>query len=157
MSKDFAPDIMIGVNAGGDPEVPVEDNILSQVKNIVVASREYTMPSEKDILITPNISQFGVFEFGRVKAAIDSGYAATMRKMDKIKASISRRQSAEEMKKKRSDFHVAQEDIFIDKIIVKGLTEAQAKYVKNVLNPGNDCISLEQLKKSFFRLYRMIM
>ncbi|MEO7872121.1 MAG: patatin-like phospholipase family protein [Bacteroidia bacterium] len=152
MSRDFSPDIMIGVNAGGDPEVPVEDNILSQMKNIVVASREYVMPSDSDILISPNIGQFGVFEFGKAKAAIDSGYIATIRKMDKIKEVISRRVSEQELKMKRDNFLANQPPVFIDKIIVNGLTESQAFSVKKNLNPTNDCISLSELKKAFFKL-----
>jgi NTE family protein len=152
MSRDFAPDIMIGVNAGGDPEVPVEDNVLSQVKNIVVASREYVMPSDKDILISPNINQFGVFEFGKAKAAVDSGYVSAMRKMDKIKEAIARRVTEQELKKKRDDFLANQPPVFVDKIIVNGLSETQSVYVKKILNPANDCISIAQLKKSFFKL-----
>jgi NTE family protein len=152
MTKDFAPDIIIGVNAGGDPEVPLEDNVLSQVKNIVVAAHDYTLPSDKDIMISPNINKFGVFEFNKAKAAIDSGYAATMRKMSLIKAAISRRTSAEQMKAKRDSFILDQPPIYVDKIIVKGVTGSQAEYVRKILNSSNECITLEQLKKSFFKL-----
>ena len=152
MERDFSPDIMIGVNAGGDPEVPVEESVLSQVRNIVVSARDYKMPSENDILISPDINQFGVFEFSRVKAAIDSGYAAAMRKMDKIKSSITRRVSAKDLKSKREAFLGNKQPIFIDNIIIHGLTEPQSVYVKKILNPGNDCISLVQLKKAFFKL-----
>lgn len=152
MTTDFAPDIMIGVNAGGTTEIPVEDNVLSQMKNIIVAVREYKMPSEKDIMISPNIDNFGVFEFDEAKAAIDSGYAATMRKMDVIKAAISRKVSAEEMKAKREKFLAGNKNIFIDKIIVNGVTTSQAEYIHKILNSGNECISLDNLRTSFFKL-----
>ncbi|MEP7167930.1 MAG: patatin-like phospholipase family protein [Bacteroidota bacterium] len=152
MTRNFSPDIMIGVNAGGDPEVPVEDNVLSQVRNIVVASRDYSMPSATDILISPNINQFGVFEFSRVRDAIDSGYVAAMREMPKIKEIILRRVSVEELKAKRDAFGSKQAPIYIDKITVIGLTGQQAIYVRKTLNPKNDCISIEELKKAFFKL-----
>lgn len=152
MQKDFSPDIMIGVNAGGDPEVPVEDNVLSQVKSIIVSPHDYKMQSDKDFLITPSINNFGVFDFDKLKAAIDSGYVATMRKMNSIKAAVARRITAEELKQKRNDFLNNQSPIYIDKIIVNGVSGSQANYVRKVLNSTNECVSILELKKSFFKL-----
>ncbi len=152
MKSTFSPDIIIGVNAGGDPEIPVDDNVLSQVKSILIPNKNYFLSGPEDILITPSISRFGVFEFKQIQAAIDSGYAATMRKMDQIKKAIVVRRSPEEVNLKRQKLHENLIPVFIDKTHVTGLRSDQEAYVQSVINPTNECIPIGELKKSFFKL-----
>lgn len=152
MNETFHPDLIIGVNAGGDPDVPADDNVLSQVKSIIIPDRNYAMPNPGDILISPGISTFGVFEFRHVKSAIDSGYAAAMRKMWLIKKAIAARITFAELDQKRKEFLSGHPPLFCDKINITGLRADQADYVRKVINPRNECISMEQLKKSFFKL-----
>lgn len=152
MASEFNPDIIIGVNGAGDPEVAAEDNVLSQVKNILVATQKNEMPSEKDIYIQPDINSISVFDFSKAQASIDSGYAATMRMMDLIRSRISRRVTPEELRQKRQSFLRGQPPVFIDKIHVIGLNKQQANYCVAVLNPHNECISLQDFKTTYFRL-----
>lgn len=152
MRDEFNPDIIIAVNAAGDPEIPSDDNLLSQIKNIFVATEDTRLLRDSDLLILPNINSISVFQFEYAQAAIDSGYMAAMRMMPLIKERIGRRVSESEMEQKREIFRSGQHPVFIDRIFVNGLNVQQQAYVRKVLNPSNDCISLNELKKRFFLL-----
>jgi NTE family protein len=152
MLSEFNPDIVIAVNAAGEPEIPSDDNLLSQVKNILVASQDIRHLRPEDILIEPNINQISVFQFEQTQMAIDSGYAAAMRLMPLIKARIQRRVSHEERQQLRKNFLKDQPAVSIDRIYVKGVRPSQQKYIINTLNPTNACISMAELKRKFYRL-----
>ena len=152
MLRDFNPDIIIGVSAAGLPELPGEGNFLSQLKTMIQQTTLYDVPRDQDILIEPAISDIGTFEFGSIQSAIDSGYAITKRMMPEIKASISRQADTVALASRRK---LLQESFFsptIDRIFVYGVNEDQAAYIRAVLNPRNQCLNLQQLKKNWFKL-----
>ena len=152
MKEEFAPDVIIAVNSAGEPELPSDDNILSQMKNILVAVEDSKMLSDTDVLIEPGINNISVFDFRKTQQAIDSGYAATMRMMDLIKSRIARRTNPEELKQKRDSFKNEQKEVLIDRIFVSGLSGQQAEYVKTIINPRNEIFGLSELRRNFFIL-----
>lgn len=152
MLNDFNPDIIIAVNAAGDPEIPSDDNVLSQVKNILVAIEDSRLLRNQDILIEPDITNISVFDFEKSQASIDSGYKAVIKLMPMIKERIKRRITPEELLEKRQDFLKNQNPIEVDRIEVYGLRPSQTNYIRNVLNPSNDCITIHELRRKFFRL-----
>ncbi|MBL7914030.1 MAG: patatin-like phospholipase family protein [Bacteroidia bacterium] len=152
MLKEFNPDVIIGVNAGSYPDIPYEENVWSMFKTMVVQATNYSVPRENDVLINPMVDDVGLFDFNDVKAAIDSGYAETIRNMDAIKSRIGYRRSAEQLKEKRTSFRGDLGQITIDKIHATGITLNQEQYVRNILNRNNDCLDLNQIKPSYFKL-----
>lgn len=153
MTKEFNPDLMIGVSAAGITDIPSEGNFLSQLKTMIVQTTKYTMPREQDILIEPNIKSISVFEFQLIKNAIDSGYAEGLKMIPLIRSRIGNRMADNEgLRLKRSKFNNSGFNISIDQIFVYGVNEDQASYIKTVLNPRNQCINLQQLKKEWFKL-----
>ena len=83
---------------------------------------------------------------------IDSGYVTTIRNIEVIKENISRRANHEDIKRKRQEFKDRAQPIVIDKIAASGINTRQEKYVKNILNPNNDCLEISDLKDSYFKL-----
>ncbi len=152
MLKEFNPDVIIGVNAGSYPDIPYEENVWSMFKAMVVQATNYSVPRENDVLINPMVDDVGLFDFNDVKAAIDSGYAETIRNMDAIKSRIGYRRTAEQLKEKRTSFRGDLGQITIDKIHATGITLNQEQYVRNILNRNNDCLDLNQIKPSYFKL-----
>ncbi len=152
MLKDFNPDIIIGVSAAGFPEVPSEGNFLSQLKTMIVHTTRYTVPREQDILIEPDIKNMGSFDFNEIKEAIDSGYAATLRLIPSIQASIATRADTAAIQSKRFKLQHSSFNVTIDKIFVYGVNAQQGDYIRAVLNPRNQCLNLQQLKEGWFTL-----
>jgi NTE family protein len=104
-------------------------------------------------LIEPNIKNISTFEFESIKTAIDSGYAAGLKMVPLIRARIGNRTADNEMLRlKRSKFKNSGFNITIDQIFVYGVNDDQATYIKTVLNPRNQCITIQQLRKEWFKL-----
>jgi len=153
MQKDFNPDVIVGVNAGGYMEVPVENNLLNQFRTMLVQTTHYTVNRDSDILIAPDVGRYDVFDFRHSKAAIDSGYWETMKSMEKIKNHVKRRTAEGEMMYRRDKFLRGMHGVVIDKIRVKGLNERQSEYIRRRLKPNaNTLIDLNQLRQTYFKL-----
>jgi NTE family protein len=153
MQKDFNPDVIIGVNAGGYMEVPIENNLINQFRTMLVQTTHYTVNRDSDVLVVPNVGRYDVFDFRDTKSVIDSGYNETIRNIDRIRKSISRRTSHEEVTLKRDRFLSGMHGVVIDKIHVKGLNDRQSEYIRRRLKPNaNTLIDLNQLRRTYFKL-----
>lgn len=152
MLNEFNPDIMIGVNVSGGPDILNEGNFFSQLKNMIIQSQHTTLPGNTDILITPNVSDMGVFDFSNFKAVVDSGYAAAMLQMPYIKSVIAKRVYAEELTNRRNEYVKNFPPLVVDSIIITGVTASKAAYITRVLNPEHRPLKLKQLKQRFFKL-----
>lgn len=151
MFEDFYPDFMIGSNVSGNNPPPNEDNLLSQIKSMMQSKSDYTIMCEAGVLIEPK-TDVGLFNFNNVEAVIDSGYVATMRQMDFIKAHVERRISSPELSDKRKAYLSKETKIIFDNIYIEGLNKKQSEYARRVLLHKNKLVSLEDIKAGYFRL-----
>src|SRR5688572_19767144 len=152
MINDFNPDFIIGVNAGSYDNIPFEENFVSMFKTMLIQTTAYAVPRENDIMLTPVVSSIGVFDFRDMKAAIDSGYQATMAQMDVIKSRIANHISPKEFDERRTTFRSKFHPLIIDEIHATGINSKQESYVRKILNYSNECLSIEQLRQPYFRL-----
>jgi len=133
MSKDFDPEFVIGSNVASVVEPPKEDDLLSQVRNMITNQSDYSLHAENGVLIEPS-SELGVFDFDAIDQQIESGYMSTMMYMDEILQSVSRRRPGKELTEMRSRFKSNEPKKSIGKIIVEGdLSEKQKAYVSSTL------------------------
>lgn len=151
MYRDFLPDIIIGVNFTDTAAPPDQDDPISQLKTMILNRAETSIICENGILIEPSAS-IGVFDFGKAAKIIQEGYDATMAVMDSIKLAIGDRVSDSVLLNRRIAFRKKLKPILFDRIIVKGLSENQAKYIKSALLRKNEVIDIEELQKRYFRL-----
>ena len=97
------PDIIIGSNVSGKVSPPDEDNLISQLKSMLINRMDYDVQCPNGILIEPKVNS-STFDFSNPKAQIDSGYVATIRQIETIKNRITRRVDTTELSKKRKHF-----------------------------------------------------
>jgi NTE family protein len=152
MTDIFHPQVVIGSNASALPDIPMEGNFLTQLKTMITQTTIYQVPSENDFLIEPDIKYIGSFDFDFIEAAIDSGYTTTLRRINDIRKAVTDSLTVEALALKRQKFKETVLPITVDQIYIHGINERQAYYVRNVLNPTNDCISIVELKEAFFKL-----
>jgi NTE family protein len=151
MYRDFYPDYIIGSNVAGKWVAPDEDNLISQLRAMMMSETNFTSPCEDGVIIAPNVNNVGLLEFDRL-ALIDSGYVATMRSMNKIKASVARRVDPAELAKKRAVFKGKEKDLVFENISVTGVNANQTFFIKKSIRHAYRQIPLEKLKKEYFRL-----
>ncbi len=152
MQTSFNPDVIIGVNTGSYTDLTYEDNIFSLFKTMVIQTTSYTLPRPGDILVNPDVMSIEVFGFDQLKAAIDSGYYATIRKLPEIRKQINRQINHEDIIQRRQQFTSQLHNIEIDQVKASGINQRQERYVKKVLNPDNECLQINDLKADYFKL-----
>jgi NTE family protein len=152
MMQTYNPDIIVGSSVGNDEEVVIEDNLLSQVRTMIVQRpTNYNVPRKTDILIVP-LSNVGLFDFEDAKAAIKAGYEATLKQMPHILQSIKVRVYADSLQLKRAAFFENQPSIEVDQITVNGVNAKQKEFVINTLKQQNGKLIPYHLSRNYLRL-----
>lgn len=85
MRKDFHPDIIIGSTVSANPGQPQENNLMSQMENMIMQKTDYTIPEDEGIVMTFKYKDVNLLDFDRFKELHDIGYNRTISLMDSIK------------------------------------------------------------------------
>ncbi|HEU4716489.1 MAG TPA: patatin-like phospholipase family protein [Bacteroidia bacterium] len=154
MYDDFFPDFIIGSNVASPFLEPDEDNLYSQVRAMLTSRTDFDPKCENGIVVEPNADWLGLFDFDNPQQIIDSGYYATMRKMDSIKVAVQRRSDPSVLAAKRAMFRAKMPRIVFDNIDIEGpgLKKRQEAYVRRMLRHRNRFVDIETLKPGYFRL-----
>ncbi len=154
MYTDFYPDFIIGSNVASEFQNPDEDNLISQIRAIVTSKTDFDPRCENGIVIEPNADWLGLFDFENTKRVIDSGYVATMRKIENIKLSIVRRSDPAQLTAARAAFIAKEPKLVFDNIEIegKGMKKRQVAYVSRLLTHRDQYVELDKLKPGYFRL-----
>lgn len=152
MLDEFYPDIIIGVNASGANDLYTDENIIAQVRMMMTTPTVYTVYCENGIFIEPQTDKFGLFDFRNPDPVINAGYEAAKARLKEIETYVQRRTSKEELKERRKNFRSGGPQILIDEVEVRGINDNQAEYVKRIIKPKDEPLSMSQLRESYFRL-----
>ncbi len=151
MYDDFYPDFIIGSTVAGNSHSPDEDDIVSQIKSMLLIKTKFEVPCEAGIVIKPKTT-VSLFDFNNPQPTIDSGYVETMRRIDFIKKNIARRADPAEVAAKRKAFRSKIPPQVFDKIYIEGLNNKQSEYARKILQRKSKQISFEDIKGGYFRL-----
>jgi NTE family protein len=152
MYDEFFPDIIIGSNVSDRLEPPDPDNVISQIKNMLLRRDDFSIICENGILIEPKATA-GTFDFSGIADIIAVGYEATMAKMDTIKMNIERRESAESLAARRAIFNAKKPALSIDEIEIRGLSKrSQIQYVRRILGERKGPVMVDKLVPRYFRI-----
>lgn len=153
MQKEFSPDFIIGSNVSEVAAAPDDDDLYLQLRSLLMNQAEFNPIGENGVLIEP-WSDVNIFSFDNAKRLIDSGYAAGMRAIPKIKKQLSRKSNSSELAIKRLRYRKFQdqENIIFDSLVVAGCNTSQCSFVQKSLFYKKEPFTLKQLKKRYFRL-----
>jgi len=157
MYNEFLPDYIIGCNVSYNEPPPVEDDLMSQVRNMFSSHSNYSLPCQSGIIIEPQLDEeVGTFEFDKIQQAIQIGYDATIAKIDSIKMFVKTRVTKEELLKSRELYATTKIKMNITDINAIGLEEEQAGYIENKLlkSKKQEVLEYPELKKRYLRLYQ---
>ena len=154
MCSDFNPDFIIGSSVATSMEPPNDQDPFSQIKNMMVSKTIYNIDCQSGVVINPN-SNNGTFNFSKAEAAIDSGYAATIRNIDIIKQAVSRKIDTTERQAIRNAFNEKKSVLKYDSLSISGLSDKQEKYIRNTIGTINATHTLDSasMHKGFFKLH----
>lgn len=154
IDKDFFPDFIIGSNVvgpGGSSELS-EDDLIGQIKTMVMSPTNYEPICENMVIITPVIST-SLFDFTDNARTLKEGEIAAQRLMDTIKMYSPRFVPKSEVEEKRKAFKAKIEPLDFENVYVTGLKKLPRQYVQKLLRKKRkDTLSLGFVKKRFFKI-----
>lgn len=153
MYNDFLPDLIIGSNVSGNVKAPDEDNLRSQLLNMIVVQQDFTIKCANGIIINPD-PQISTFDFTDSQKAIKSGYDITIANIDSILKMIPVRSTKEKIQQERMAFRKTFKPTTFKNITIQGLNEKQSDFVKKtILNKKDSSLTIEELKPRYFRIF----
>jgi NTE family protein len=152
MYEDFLPDYIIGSNVSSNFAKPDEDNILSQIKAIIVDDTEYSISCDNSILIEPEATDFSLFDFDNNQKLIQIGYDATINEISSLERDIQRRVDQTKLIEKRRIYKNKLPQLIFEDIEVEGLKDSQNKYIRKTLRFKGDTLSADKLKPEYIKV-----
>lgn len=156
--REFKPDVIIGSNVASKiyNKYPYEKDdklINNSLLFMLLDKSDPSQISETGVYIEPNLGDYTAFDFPKAKALIDSGYYATIKKIEEIKSKISERESKSDKNLKREDFHRKEKPLIFGHINFHGYNSKQRRYIRKLFKfkEGNT-LTIEEIKKGYFKM-----
>ena len=153
MRDDFHPDIIIGSVVSTNPTKPKENDLMSQIENMVMQKTDYSIPDSMGILMTFKYDNVSLMDFQRIDELHDIGYNRTISMMDSIKSRIQRRVNLDNIRLRRMVYRSNYPELRFKNIIIDGANPQQQAYIKKEFHSSdNKEFTYEDLKEGYFRL-----
>lgn len=153
MRDDFHPDIIIGSVVATNPTKPKENDLMSQIENMVMQKTDYSIPDSEGIVMTFKYDDVNLMDFQRINELHDIGYNRTMSMMDSIKSRIHRRVNLDNIRLRRFVYKSNYPELRFKNILIEGANAQQQAYIKKEFHASDDKeFTYEDVKRGYFRL-----
>ena len=153
MREDFKPEVIIGSVVAANPGKPKENDLMSQLENMIMQKTDYTLPDSLGIIMTFKYDDVSLLDFDRLQELHDIGYNRTISLMDSIKGHIHRRVSAENVRLRRLVYRSNLPQFRFRDIYIEGANPQQQAYIKKEFHDeDHEVFTYEDLKRGYFRL-----
>lgn len=153
MREDFKPEVIIGSVVAANPGKPKENDLMSQLENMIMQKTDYTLPDSLGIIMTFKYDDVSLLDFDRLQELHDIGYNQTISLMDSIKGRIHRRVSAENVRLRRLVYRSNLPQFRFRDIYIEGANPQQQAYIKKEFHDeDHEVFTYEDLKRGYFRL-----
>ena len=151
--RDFDPDFIIGSKAVRNFKSPNADDVISQMQNMLMRKADFSVDSARGIIIETNSGDENVFQFQKIEAYIDSGYAAAMRSIPMIKRRIKAERTPGDLEEKRRAFRSREPEPVIGNVMISGVNDKQKHYFrKSIRSQPGGSVNSETFRKQYVRL-----
>ena len=153
MREDFRPGVIIGSVVAANPSKPKENDLMSQLENMIMQKTDYTLPDSLGIIMTFKYDDVSLLDFDRLQELHDIGYNRTISLMDSIKGRIHRRVNAENVRLRRLVYRSNLPQFRFRDIYIEGVNPQQQAYIKKEFHDeDHEVFTYEDLKRGYFRL-----
>jgi len=154
MINDFNPDFVIGVQVSANNEKPTEDDIVTQVFNMIQDQSNYEIPEGVNgIMLVPDVLNANSLDFSKVDTLVKRGYDEAIKQMPKILASIRRTNPKYLVDQKRAEFKAKMPHLVFDKLNIKGLKKSHQSFEEYSFKRfREDTLSLDKTRTEFYKL-----
>lgn len=153
MREDFQPEVIIGSVVAANPGKPKENDLMSQLENMIMQKTDYTLPDSLGVIMTFKYDDVSLLDFDRLQELHDIGYNRTVSLMDSIKSRIYRRVNAENVRLRRLVYRSNLPQFRFKDIYIEGANPQQQAYIKKEFHDEDqEVFTYEDLKRGYFRL-----
>lgn len=153
MREDFHPDFIIGSAVAANPSKPQENDLMSQLENMIMQKTDYSIPDSLGLVMNFKYDDVNLLDFDRLQELHDIGYNRAISMMDSIKMRVHRRVSAENVKLRRMVYKTTLPELRFRDIYIDGANERQQAYIRKEFHDNSyDVFTYEDLKRGYFRL-----
>ena len=153
MREDFRPGVIIGSVEAANTSKPKENDLMSQLENMIMQKTDYTLPDSLGIIMTFKYDDVSLLDFDRLQELHDIGYNRTISLMDSIKGRIHRRVNAENVRLRRLVYRSNLPQFRFRDIYIEGANPQQQAYIKKEFHDeDHEVFTYEDLKRGYFRL-----
>ena len=153
MREDFHPDVIIGSVVAANPGKPKENNLMSQLENMIMQKTDYSIPDSLGIVMTFKYDDVNLLDFDRLQELHDIGYNRTLNMMDSIKSRVHRRVNADNVRLRRLVFGVICLNSVSGILLLKGrILNSKPTSKKKFHDEEHEVFTYEDLKRGYFRL-----
>jgi len=148
--EEFDVDYIIASNVSAQLDDPSEDNLVSQVKNILIRESNFQLDCSEGIIIQSEVDDIGTFNFNQNDEIIARGYESTIAAIDSIKLHLNY-DTAYDIEEKRNAFRSKIPALKFKEAYIEGLHPVQEKYFRREVKQ-DDGFTLQSLEAAYFRL-----
>jgi NTE family protein len=155
MQNDFNPDFIIGVSVSAADTKPIQNDIYSQLEDMIIQNNDYSVPAKDAVKIQVPVLDFGVLDFPAAKEIYSIGYKTGLSMVDSIKKRVRATEPFENVTRRRASFAKATPEVTFDSVKVTGATPSQTRYL-TYLFEGEDIrrphpITLPEAQDAYYR------
>lgn len=156
MEKEFNPDYIIGSSVTDNPTLDADNkaNPMPLLETLIMDETKYEIPDNKGILIDFHLSDVGLLDFHRLKELEQMGYDSTKARIKEIKERVKRYRDPYSLTKKREEYLEKEKDLLFQTITIRGVSEAQRKYLYKSLYAGRKkkALDMNAFQRAYFKL-----
>lgn len=152
MMNSFHPDVVIGSKTVKNAERPDEEDVLSQIENMLMRNTDFTMPEENGILIETKFENVGLFDFEQADSLIEKGKQKAEEKMEIILEMVNRRMDKKELDKRRKNYRENLPDFKICGVSVQGINIKQEEHILKNLERAEKDMGEKEIRREYFKL-----
>ena len=149
--KEFDVDYIIASNVTSKIDDPDEDNLVSQVKNILIRESNFELDCERGIIIQSEVTDIATFNFFQNEKIIQRGYESATSLIDSINKGLGQKKGFN-LNKKRVAFRKKMPQLQFREVYLEGLHPNQQKYFRKDVKRGDSLFNITDLENSYFKL-----
>ena len=157
MDEYFSPDIVIWVKVVDNFSEPNEDDLVLYIENMVSENSKYEIPTEKSVMIEPNMKFISIMDFSDKQRCINQGYLTAQNYIKDIRAFTDYKMPKEEFDKRRSDFNARKKDLKIGNVAIHGANPYATRHIEDLLlmNMKGKELTLDKLRSNYMNIAAM--
>lgn len=153
MKTDFAPDFIIGSVVSDNPGKPDEDDLMTQIENMVMQKTRYEIDSIDGISIKFKLDNVSLLDMHKAEEIYKIGYDKGMEYMSLIKKRVSREMPVSEVQMNRQNYRSKDPQVQFCEVHIEGANALQSRFIKDQFPAHEDKpLSMAEAERTYFGL-----